>query len=238
MKQRRFGLLAYAAAFSAIVFLLVTCIDLNCFNRRFYEQEYVSLDTAAELSMSHQDLMKATNALLDYLQDRQDHIVAEIQVNGFDREAFNERETLHMIDVKGLYQFALSLRLAAGVIFIVSIAVLWWKQRANFFDYLSLAYAQCAFVFLLFVVFLGMWAAVDFSSLWESFHHLFFTNDLWLLNPHTDLMINLFPESFFFDMVVRIAVSFIAVFGGLWVAAAVYLYRFRLFQYFRKERTS
>lgn len=235
MKQKGFGMLAYTAAVSAILFLLVSCIDLNCFNRSFYENEYAALDTAAQLDMSHQDLMKATNTLLDYLQDKQDHIVAEIRVNGFDREAFNERETLHMKDVKGLYQFALWLRLSAGIVFAVSIVILWRKQRSVFWERLSLAYSQCALAFLMFIAFLGIWAAVDFSTLWESFHHLFFTNDLWLLNPHTDLMINMFPEVFFFHMVMRIAVSFLICFGGLWIAALCYKHRFAIFSRYRKE---
>lgn len=235
MKQKSYALLSYMAAISAILFLLISCIDWNCFNRSFYEREYASLHTASELNMSHEDLMKATNTLLDYLQDKQEHIIAEIQVNGFDREAFNERETLHMKDVKGLYQFALGLRLFAGVLMVGSLISLWLKQRAAFFDYLSLAYSQCALAFLLFIAFLGIWAAVDFTSLWESFHHLFFTNDLWLLNPYTDLMINMFPEVFFFDMVIRIALSFMVCFFGLWILSACYIYRFRLFKRYRKE---
>ena len=67
MKQKGFALSAYAAAVSAILFLLVTCIDIHCFNRSFYEREYASLKTAEDLNMSHRDLMKATDALLDYL---------------------------------------------------------------------------------------------------------------------------------------------------------------------------
>lgn len=238
MKQKCFAVLAYAAAIGSILFLLITCIDCHCFNRSFYKREYAKLHTAAELNMSDQDLMTATETLLDYLQDKQDHIVAEIQVNGFEREAFNERETLHMKDVKGLYQFALQVRLCAGLIFIGSCALLWLKRKASFFTLISMAYSQCAFAFLLFVAFLGIWATVDFTSLWESFHRLFFTNDLWLLNPHTDLMINLFPEEFFFHMVLRIAVSFTVCFVGLWIACAVYLHRFTVFKRYRKESIS
>ena len=222
MMQKGFALSAYAAAVSAILFLLVTCIDIHCFNRSFYEREYASLKTAEDLNMSHRDLMKATDALLDYLQGKQEHIAAVIEVNGFEREAFNERETQHMVDVLGLYRFALKLRLVSGIVLVASIALLWWKKRSQLWEMLSVAYSQCALGFLLFVGFLAIWATVDFTSLWESFHRLFFTNELWLLNPHTDLMINMFPEVFFFHMVLRITLSFVVCFGLLWAAAFCY----------------
>lgn len=237
MKQKGFAFLSYAAAVSAILFLLVTCIDIHCFNRNFYEREYASLQTADNLNMSHSDLMKATNALLDYLQNKQDHIKTDIVVNGFEKEAFNERETLHMADVKGLYQFALRLRLMAVLVLVISVVVLWQKCRSQLIEYLSLAYSQCAMAFLIFVAFLGIWAAVDFTSLWESFHRLFFTNDLWLLNPHTDLMINMFPEQFFFHMVLRIALSFIVCFSVLWIGAHCYLHRFSLLRYWKRKES-
>ena len=36
----------------------------------------------------------------------------------------------------------------------------------------------------------------DFTSAFTLFHELSFTNDLWLLNPAEDLLINLLPEAF------------------------------------------
>lgn len=44
---------------------------------------------------------------------------------------------------------------------------------------------------------LGLWGAVDFDSLFIAFHRLLFTNDLWLLNPQTDLLIRLMPLPLF-----------------------------------------
>lgn len=84
---------------------------------------------------------------------------------------------------------------------------------------LAQAYQKCAIVFVCFVAMLGIWALCDFTALWESFHRLFFRNDLWLLNPYTDLMINMFPEDFFFHMVMRIALMFIVGFVGLGIGS-------------------
>ena len=51
-------------------------------------------------------------------------------------------------------------------------------------------------------------AASDFSRYFIMFHHIFFTNDLWILDPSTDMLINIVPEGFFMDTAARIAFLF------------------------------
>lgn len=222
MKQRIANICAFLAVISFILILLISAIDVNCFRRSFYEREYAAMNTAADLHMSHEDLMKATEVLLDYLQDKRDDIKAEITVSGWVREAFNEREALHMVDVKQLYRFALNLRLAAIGCLLVSLAVLWQQRKREMFFMLTAAYGKCAIGFLCFVAMIAIWGLSDFTTLWESFHHLFFRNELWLLNPRTDLMINMFPEDFFFHMVIRITVMFLIGFVGVGIGSFWY----------------
>lgn len=52
---------------------------------------------------------------------------------------------------------------------------------------------------------LALVCALDFNRAFIAFHHLFFTNDLWLLDPATDLMIRLLPETFFAQVAGRAA---------------------------------
>lgn len=223
MKNKLTGICCYVISLCAILILFITSIDMNCFNRDFFASEYASMQTAQSLHMSHEDLMKATNVLLDYLQDERTDIIAEIEVYELPRQAFNERETLHMVDVKALYQWALQLRMGAIVVLLLSLSYTVFHKRKDSMEMLAKAFSQTALCFLAFVLFLGLWAAVDFTSLWESFHHLFFTNDLWLLNPRTDLMINMFPEDFFFHMVLRITSMFLITFGILCTISICYL---------------
>lgn len=56
-----------------------------------------------------------------------------------------------------------------------------------------------------------IWATIDFRSLFLLFHRLSFSNDLWLMDPRTDLIIRLMPETFFLSYLVVIAVLWIAV---------------------------
>ena len=50
-----------------------------------------------------------------------------------------------------------------------------------------------------------------FSALFSQFHFLSFSNDLWMLDPRTDRLIQLFPLGFFFDAALRIAVQTVAL---------------------------
>ena len=52
-------------------------------------------------------------------------------------------------------------------------------------------------------------ACIDFDSLFVLFHKVAFTNDLWLLNPQTDLLIRLMPIEFF--------ISYAAIIGCCWL---------------------
>ena len=55
-----------------------------------------------------------------------------------------------------------------------------------------------------------VWGMTDFDGLFILFHQLSFANDLWMLNPATDLLIRLMPTSFF--------VSYAAMIGFGWAA--------------------
>ena len=57
---------------------------------------------------------------------------------------------------------------------------------------------------------LALWAAVNFDGLFITFHRLAFRNDLWLLNPRTDLLIRLMPETLF----IRLGLMGLAVFSA------------------------
>ena len=60
---------------------------------------------------------------------------------------------------------------------------------------------------------LGRVRSTDFTKYFVIFHHIFFNNDLWLLDPATDLLINIVPEPFFVD-----TASYIALVFGISVA--------------------
>jgi len=57
---------------------------------------------------------------------------------------------------------------------------------------------------------------------------MFFDNDLWMLNPETDILIQMFPESFFIAMSAKI------VFGLLWRGIIVYFISMMIERYVKE----
>lgn len=213
----------HMSAIALILILLVTSIDYHCFNRSFYADQYQTLNTAQKLEMSEEDLMLATEVLLDYLRLEQDNCDVTITQEGIVQEAFNTREKTHMVDVRSLYDFALNIRNVSIIVLAVSlIYLIVYEKKIPWFS-LASAFLKMAVLFLLFVSFLGIWAYVDFDAFWTQFHKVFFTNDLWLLNPATDLMINLFPSPVFSALVFRILATFLIPFIALIGTSVIYI---------------
>ena len=124
-----------------------------------------------------------------------------------DGSPFNEKELAHMRDVLGLFDLARAVRNALLVIAAVLLtAGLWLSRGARL---LPMCFIGLAALVLPLGVF-ALWAAADFSSAFTVFHETLFTNDLWLLDPETDLLLRLLPEQFFADFAGVIAVRALA----------------------------
>ena len=54
----------------------------------------------------------------------------------------------------------------------------------------------------------GIIISTNFSKYFVVFHHIFFDNDLWILDPSVDMLINIVPEGFFRDTAARILITF------------------------------
>ena len=90
--------------------MVLSTIDFWCFNRDFYQNEYSKLNTASEIKISEEDLDKATDVLLSYLKDRNKTLDISANIDGVNREIFNDREKAHMVDVRDLYLNVITLR--------------------------------------------------------------------------------------------------------------------------------
>ena len=117
-----------------------------------------------------------------------------------------------MKDVAVLYQNAMFVRNSALLVLLVSIIIAYKSKLKDFRLLLAHTYNQVSLVFTLFVGTILMIAVIDFTWFWTNFHNVFFSNDLWLLNPKTDILIMMVPEQFFFDLTFRIIIGFLSVF--------------------------
>ncbi len=194
--------------FCLIISLLLTIIDLNCFDQSFYQKEYVQNNTSEETGMNEEDLWDTTLVLFDYLHDARDDLSVQHEVNGTVREIFDSREKAHMVDVKNLYLNTIVVRNVLAIVGLILFVVAILLNKKDWITSMYIGYKRS--LGLLFVIILAIliYAAIDFNSFWIQFHYLFFTNDLFFLDPNTEILINMVPEQFFFDLVIRIIFMF------------------------------
>ncbi len=194
--------------FFLMIALLLTSVEaVTYWTPGYYEKEYTKYNVTAAVRMEMSDLLDVTDEMMAYLRGRRADLHVPTVVDGQPREFFNEREIAHMEDVRGLFIGGLRLRLLCLAGIAVCLAVM-AALKADFRRVLPRAVLTGAGLFFAAVCILAAVIASDFSRYFIVFHHIFFNNDLWILNPATDLLINIVPEPFFLDTAARIGLTY------------------------------
>lgn len=143
----------------------------------------------------------ALNAdLAAFLRGERDRLDRVVTVFGNTRTAFWPDEQSHMDDVRNLFELARNVRwyLSLWGILLVSAAVA--LTRKDWVACLRHGYLKALAVWGIALLVLVAWAASDFNQAFLMFHGMLFNNQLWIMNPDTDLMIRMLPEAFFRDI--------------------------------------
>lgn len=160
--------------------------------------------------MEMPDIMKVTKFMMSYLRGNEKKLSIETEVEGNIQDFFNEKDRLHMADVQGLFLGGLAIRRGAIIVLLFSMAAL-VLMKADWKRLIPQMYQRVLAVFLALTAVVGFLFSRDFNKYFVIFHHIFFNNNLWILDPAEDYMIRMLPEGFFYDMVMRIG-SIFAVF--------------------------
>ncbi|SDZ05882.1 integral membrane protein TIGR01906 [Proteiniborus ethanoligenes] len=185
--------------------LLMTDVEIATFDMKFYEDKYKEHNIPEETGISMDNLMDVTSEMLDYLKGKRENLIIFTEVNGEREQVFEEREILHMVDVKELFNKGYIIRNTMMVIFIISIVGLIIFNRKAIGKALIITSIWPAVLMGI----LGLLMYIDFNKYFTHFHEIFFTNDLWLLDPKTDILIQMLPLDFFSSIAYRILLFFV-----------------------------
>ena len=211
MKTKTLVSYLVAALIAVMLFptFLFTAIEMVTYDKNFYKVQYDKLGTAEYIGIDSDELLRVTQELTDYIRDRSDSLEPiQAEIKGVYRQVFNEREILHMVDVKDLFQFGFSLRNICLISIVVLSLLLYWISGRKSFKIFAKSYLIVSALLLLLLLIGGPIISSNFTYYWDQFHYLFFDNDLWLLNPATEIMIQMVPEPFFYQAVFRVLAYF------------------------------
>lgn len=198
------------------------------------QREAGVLETAG---ISEEDLLRVDLALASCLKGNADAFYADeeegsarkvlqVTVDGQPRDAFNSRELTHMEDCRKLFELLrrviVGLKIGmAALAAVLAIGFLRFKDRRLTGRQVCRAAGLAPLLLLVPLGAFAIWAVCDFNAAFNFFHRLLFTNDLWLLDPRTDLLIRICPQSMFAAMGRMIGLRALAWMAGVPVTAVV-----------------
>lgn len=194
-------------------------------DREFYQREFGLYGVGRVTGLDDGQLRTVADAFITYLKDPAAKLDVVVTIGGSPRPLFSQKEISHMEDVQGIFTLVRRLRLVAGSILLILPLIGLTIGGSGFMSKLGLLLTIGGIVTVVLLGLAGLLSLVDFTQAFIIFHELAFSNANWMLDPRTDYLIMLFPEGFWYDAVMRIAMlSAIeaVVIGGVGVALAFF----------------
>ncbi|MBI2101249.1 DUF1461 domain-containing protein [Candidatus Woesearchaeota archaeon] len=174
-----------------LLFLLV--LNLMSFDSSFYQKKFSEYGVQQNVP----NAFSLHEKVMNFIGGKSNELPNE----------FNERERLHLLDVRNavristLLLYALTamfilLLIASALILKVNHYIINFVGKVLFFGgILTIALAAILFFLISF----------GFSSTFESFHRLLFEQGTYLFDPAKEMIVNLYPEQLFMDLGLRIS---------------------------------
>ncbi len=209
------------------IILFTSAIETAVFDKAFYMDQMEKNQVIENTGIYPPDVDPVVDQIMAYLANERASFDIEARIAPPEAKnvsryevIFNDKEISHMVDVRYLLTIALGLRDFGLLLFLISFLYLFKVDqpaigKSIFWGNLT-AVALLALVVSAFVI--------NFQAAFILFHRLFFTNDLWILDPAKDRLINIVPEAFFVALIGRI-IAYVAAFMGLMtLGSGLYLY--------------
>jgi len=176
--------------------LITTSIRLEISQLRLYEYGFEKYGISRAVGIDALELREVAQHLIEYFNLRAESPQITVAGDGKRFDLFNERELIHLEDVRQLIQKGYWVQRAAALALVCAVVLLLWLQQGRMI--LRGLFLGSAGTLLLMVT-AALWAYIGFEQFFLLFHLVSFSNQYWMLDPARDYLIRLFPEGFFYD---------------------------------------
>ena len=199
----------------AVLFIALVPIFLIAISVRWvinfpplYSYGFDQYEIPRRTGIERAELISAGKQIRDYFNNSEEFLSVRVVLRGIlAQNLYNEREVLHMRDVKTLVQGVYRVSEITGL-YLLAVVVggfaLWGR---GFTPSSTRLIAWGGWVTITLLILVGLAMTVGFDRLFLAFHLISFTNDLWQLDPSRDYLIAMFPEMFFFSATILIVIS-------------------------------
>lgn len=172
------------------------------FDSEYYVESFLTLEVEKTIGISEEALTRVTEALVAHIDKGTGDLKNVENVRGVDVVFYNEKEQHHLHDIQILVKAARKFLIIVNITMVLALIAVRFidKREKNLFCKSLTRSFQVAVIASL--IALGTLVAlyfIDFNWAFRKFHEIFFTNDLWLLDPKTDRLIQMMPLEFFIN---------------------------------------
>ena len=170
----------------------------------FYHYGFTKYEVGRTTALSEVELDRAARGLVHYFNSSDEYINLTVVKGNQTFTLFNQREVIHLRDVKGLFRLDYWVFLGTLIYALIYAGFLiWlkgWRQLAR-----GLVWGSGLTIGLMVV--LGLTTMLNFDQFFLQFHLFSFTNEFWRLDPSQDYLIMLFPSGFWYDAALFITIA-------------------------------
>ena len=184
---------AFICGLCLLFILLTTSFQAVCFwIPNWWRNEYAKYNTPANV---------VTEDMLDYCIGRLDTLDNSMAtIDGVKAPFFTDREKAHLADCRELFMAGLRGRVIAMLILVCLLIYIYIHNgKTGTLRLASRGYLESLGVVTVLGLIVTALAVIDFTFVFTKFHHIFFDNDLWILYPDQDNLINIMQEDVFSD---------------------------------------
>lgn len=192
------------------VFLLTTNVRLAFDSLALYRFGFEQYDVTSTTGLSMDQLMDVATEIRDYFNSPDELLDVQVTLAGEVRPLFNEREILHMRDVKGLVRAVHAVQSLSGSYLLgyAAVVLLWRPSRSGARALARRLALGCVSAVALLAVG-GLASLVGFDQLFYSFHVVSFAAGTWTFDPRYNYLTRLFTEGFFMQAALIVAAAVI-----------------------------
>ena len=164
--------------------IIIAPLYFISFNENYYFNYFEKYDLYDNINANEEQIQGNFSQVLNYVKGN---------INNIEIGMFNEREILHLKDVRNLFHFG---NLLLAIHAFLLIIIFSYLNKEFILDILKKTSIFC----LSFLGLVTLSSLIDFSTTFIIFHEILFTNDLWILSFSTDNLIRILPEELFFEL--------------------------------------
>ena len=174
----------------------------------WYQAGFQKYGGSQRTRIAPEDLARSSEQISSYLvleRDRVDDI--SVRVDGQTQLLFKDRENRHMEDVRDLMGGFYRLGMLAGGYLLVYLLAGRYLYPTGFRRELGQKLCWAGGLTLGLFGGFGVLSLFSFDELFLQFHLVSFDNDLWILDPTKDNLLMMFPQGFWYDSAIRLAMA-------------------------------